>query len=166
MPSIHAKERAGCLRAAQLKVPAAWRPLTQFCLVIGISYWHVQYQWIQLKPDVSKQTLPSKPSLQHPLRGFWLDIILLRVSFKQSLVSPGTGRIAWTHVHSPRRCSGGPNSKGIYGTWRPEPRGKYWVIREVASRSQLGCLSRLQSPLGRQLHRVTSITQIPAQPHS
>lgn len=104
-PSLPAKE-GRCLCAAGLKVPEAWKPLTQFCLVIGIPYWHVQYQWIQLRPDVPKQILPSKPSLQHPPRGFWLDVILLRVSFKQSLVNLGIGCIAWMHVHSPHRCTG------------------------------------------------------------
>lgn len=66
-----------------------------------MSHWHAQYQRIQLKPDVPKQTLPSKPSLQHPLGGFMLDVILLRAAFKQSLVSPGTGYTAFTlHQHT------------------------------------------------------------------
>lgn len=60
----------------------------------------------------------------------------------------------------------GPSSEGIYETWRTEPGGKYWVIGEAASRSQSGCLSQPQPPRGRQLYRVTSDAQIPAQPHS
>lgn len=124
-PFLLAKE-GRCLCAAGLKVPAAWKPLTQFCLVIGISYWHGQYQWIQLRPDVPKQILPSKPSLQHPLRGFWLDVILLRVSFKQSLVNLGTGCIACMHVHSPHRCSGA------------KQQGDLWDMETRAQRKILG----------------------------
>lgn len=60
----------------------------------------------------------------------------------------------------------GPSSEGIYETWRTEPGGKYWVIGEAAWRSQPGCLSAPQPPRGRQLDRVTSDAQTPAQPHS
>lgn len=39
-----------------------------------MSPWRAQYQWIQLKPDVPKQTLLLKPGLQHPPRGSLLDV--------------------------------------------------------------------------------------------
>lgn len=97
----------------------------------------------------------NKPCLQSPACNILREVSGLTSSCseflsKSPLLAQEQGASLGCTFAAPIAAQG-PNSKGIYETWRPEPRGKYWVIGEVASRSQLGCLSRLQPPLERQL---------------